>query len=1422
MLYANLKLNRAYLEQKYLTLPKGDTVGFGNAVILLGPSFEDDCALLSDNFIRYRESMYKKFYTDTTFREKIGKERISEILGTPMTKYFKDLAIPGIVQVQQTQKVSALAKNPNVIVSMGKWNQFFFANRYTVSPIKMVSDYFKFISERISAKSFPGYKRTIFIPLDKWKTITKGVIKFSSKTLNDPISLIMYAIYKDPNVLVSLGNDTEIVFCDTKTGYMFKSSIDSFLMTEGYNTIKRLITRDYTQVIDETGDESDEKDIAKAVPSAINPDKTNIPNTISNPSNPTDNRAEFIKAKVKSNIMETIRSSKDITPSSNKIIFDEEETDLDSDIDEEDVDVAINQAIDENMDVFDSDTTNDEAIDAIEDKVKVKLSKPKYMPERTPEEEKKYLQLASQQKKAISTVNFDDVQSKIIDESSYEDVITTDNPDISHTKFKNFDKSYNEKKLQPDIDSMVSAVSKAEYPLFVVSKTVKDTSDQLNLKETYTYVFKDEMDNEFVVNIDVPKIIDDKYIYIGGNKKIILKQRIMKPLTKIKPDQVVLSTAYKKIFMTRTTGNVDRNSTAIKKFLMKNADKFSVKFGNAAVKNAGLLTDLDFDFIGRNITEFKYGDTTFMFDINECIKFLESVGITSIDNVQNKAMLVGYRKNVSNNKTSYSPLFVYHEDGQRVTELIYETLSDDDKKAVNKIPIPKKSMYTKAKLMSQEIPLILFMLFCDGFSRVMQKANIQYWIHENKDDMANINEAKSGIIELVDGFISYDRYPVENSLLMAGLDTLPMNLYKLEDLETKDMCIELLAMFYSQSNITYALDQFKDFMIDDISKEVLMDFNMPTDLIELLAYANRWLATNEYKPVYHSDNLRVRSNECIPVYVYQQVTNAYINYRRKMYTGKPGEFYVRQDAALKEMVSDRLCEGASVLNPVLELEKNRAVTFKGPNGINLDKAFNMKERAFDSSMVGLTGISTSPDAGCGIVRQLTLEPMITSTRGYIQNTKPEDVDKLTSANLFTPAELLSPPGVRRDDPQRTAMAYKQSKYMVIPEDSSPVLIGNKVEDAITEHLSRDFVFAAKQNGKVVERTKDMVVVQYDDKSYDSYDLSPTYKNNAAGGFFIEANFDCPFGVGDTFKAGETIAYNNSAFKKKNNLTKVASMNIGVLTKTAVIANYDIFEDSVPITKQLSERLATDVVMQKEITLYKDAYVQSICKVGDHLSVGDPFIVYDNSMDDPSIDAFLQSIRDKSLADEWISRNIKRAASHYTGEIVDIKIYCTVPTSALSDTLRPIVEEYYAKLKKHQKILKNYQNPGDSKYYQCGQHITEYPEKIQAKFNKVKGSDVGNGVLIEFYLKYKDIAKKGDKVTGYTALKGIVSNVIEEGQEPYSDFRPNEEVSTFLAPSSIIARKTPSILLTMFGNKVLIELKRKMESIYYEKDFKDTY
>ena len=66
---------------------------------------------------------------------------------------------------------------------------------------------------------------------------------------------------------------------------------------------------------------------------------------------------------------------------------------------------------------------------------------------------------------------------------------------------------------------------------------------------------------------------------------------------------------------------------------------------------------------------------------------------------------------------------------------------------------------------------------------------------------------------------------------------------------------------------------------------------------------------------------------------------------------------------------------------------------------------------------------------------------------------------------------------------------------------------------------------------------------------------------------------------------------------------------------------------------------------------------------------------------------------------------------------------------------------------------------------------------------------------------------------FSALKTVIGEVIEEGYEPYSEYRPDEEISTFLGARSVSARMTPSILMTMMANKVIIELKRHLKDIY---------
>ena len=99
---------------------------------------------------------------------------------------------------------------------------------------------------------------------------------------------------------------------------------------------------------------------------------------------------------------------------------------------------------------------------------------------------------------------------------------------------------------------------------------------------------------------------------------------------------------------------------------------------------------------------------------------------------------------------------------------------------------------------------------------------------------------------------------------------------------------------------------------------------------------------------------------------------------------------------------------------------------------------------------------------------------------------------------------------------------------------------------------------------------------------------------------------------------------------------------------------------------------------------------------------------------------------------------------------------------------------------------------------------------------LKGSTIKGqtcDVMIEIYVEHDDDASVGDKLVVYGASKQILSEVIPEGLEPYAESTPDEEISMFVAPSSILKRMIPAVMITAGANKVLLKLKADIKEIW---------
>ena len=87
--------------------------------------------------------------------------------------------------------------------------------------------------------------------------------------------------------------------------------------------------------------------------------------------------------------------------------------------------------------------------------------------------------------------------------------------------------------LNKDIMGTFLELNSKSIPMFLRDVKIEDSSDRLNYKDTYTFYLEDGNRNRHTIVVDIPKFIEDRFLYIGGNKKIILHQNFFLPIVNI-------------------------------------------------------------------------------------------------------------------------------------------------------------------------------------------------------------------------------------------------------------------------------------------------------------------------------------------------------------------------------------------------------------------------------------------------------------------------------------------------------------------------------------------------------------------------------------------------------------------------------------------------------------------------------------------------------------------------------------------------------------------------------------------------------------------------------------------------------------------------------------------------------------------------
>ena len=1023
----------------------------------------------------------------------------------------------------------------------------------------------------------------------------------------------------------------------------------------------------------------------------------------------------------------------------------------------------------------------------------------------------------------------EDYKNKSID---HEDS-TNGNVELLHEEIKfsnlvDFDKSYMKKKFNKDIVSVVKAFNNAsDVGMFVKKIDIKDDSTDLDKKQLLSITFADDSGIQHNFNVDLPEIAEGRYLFVNGSKKVLSKQLTFLPIVKDRPERVMITTNYNKLFMTRIGQKRSEKLEYIKKIFTKtdvNAHKrnhanFSYKFGNSLVTNSNYLTSVEYNDLSSYIYTIDVDDYHLIFDQKKLAEMIDITSTEYNEKLSNnskydkeKYFPIGYNNNfeplLSDFETKKIWLFKnsnYEEINKSISTMLMEYITshlDDEVNnfASSNVKAGSSLTYSRIEINNKKVPLILLLSYELGLMNVLDRYHIKYEFTPKNKTVNLLDDISK--IKFADGYLFYDNSLMRNTILLSGLSVMDTENINFIDMNEKEPYLDTYEDLFNSKNAAKGFSNTMNLLVDPITKEVLHELKLPENVFDLLLYANTLLEDLSFHELNDVSQMRIRCAEQVPAMLYKILADSFKLYKDTKNARNPVKVSVSKDILIKKLLELKSVENYSSLNPTLELEMLGHASFKGMAGLNMDAAYTKKVRKFSDGMAGVIACATPLGGKVGAVKQLTLNPKITSVYGFIDNEK-----KLNgNIDIYNSTELLNWATGKYADPPRSIMQTAQQRHLVSIKEQDPPLIGTGIEKTVPYMISDEFAFKAKKDGKVkeIDYKNNLAILQYKDGTQDIVDLEGSLANNANGGFSVFQEVKLNYSLNDTFKKGSIIAY-NPLFFSGNGKNEDIVYNLGKLTKIAVTSADFTFEDSSIITEKLSEAMSTKITMRKEKVIDGKSTVSYIAKEKSHIKTGEPLLIFESAFNDESVNDILNKIGSE-FADEIQDMSKNTMACKYTGKIVKINIYYNDDIENYSESIQKILKAYVAKGNQKKKIIQSIKGKGIEGM--------GYPIVDKQDSEKIKGTDVPFGsVMFEFFIEHENLLGIGDKITYWTALKSIISDIIPKGQEPFSSYRTDESVDAILSPLSIVSRMTVDIYADGMGNKALIELKRKALEIY---------
>lgn len=500
-------------------------------------------------------------------------------------------------------------------------------------------------------------------------------------------------------------------------------------------------------------------------------------------------------------------------------------------------------------------------------------------------------------------------------------------------------------------------------------------------------------------------------------------------------------------------------------------------------------------------------------------------------------------------------------------------------------------------------------------------------------------------------------------------------------------------------------------------------------------------------------------------------------------TSRHPKFNVNSTQILSDCNVSDIIQFDFSINPIDELTKLSRTSLVGPNGFNRQ---NVPEHLRDimPTMFGRICPVDTPDRdNCGVLQSLVPNVILDDNLRFSE-------EYITRQPISAAVSMV--PFLEHDDQTRLQMASSQMRQSILLQNFDQPLIQSGCESLYTDQTQ--FIKRAKKDGTVTYLDDNFLIVIYDDKTVDIFDVS--YRKIYISNMDVFKIYVKP---GDCVKKNDILA--ESYFSSEGKI------NIGRNLLTAMMGYYGYnYEDGIVISDRIIKDgvftsvhfidLSFTIPPNKVLLTLQEGDYKPLPFVKERVAKGNP---YANVKELPGQQQDFSNIFKSSIPlitkHDMIISDVTLFANNWNEEIPQY-----------SDWIKEKVATQKEEEKALKLVIKNHLSTEEATQFIQDKELNRF-EKT-GKF-KMKG-EVINGILVEMFGIYFRVIEIGDKIGNRHGNKGVISTIVPHEKMP--QLPDGRHVDICINPLGTVSRMNIGQLYELHLSMALTELKKNMKDI----------